>query len=174
MQKVKIKGFEEIDTKSLSGNVFDMLDDDWMLITAGTQQHFNTMTASWGGFGILWHKPMAICFVRPQRYTLQFLEKAEFFTLSFFTDEYRNALNFCGQKSGRNTDKIKETGLMPIETPNHAIAFEQARLIFECRKVYSDDIKPDKFLAPEIIGHIYPGKDFHRFFIGEISGCYVK
>jgi flavin reductase (DIM6/NTAB) family NADH-FMN oxidoreductase RutF len=152
MQKAKIKGFEEIDAKSLSGNVFDMLDDDWMLITAGTSQHCNTMTASWGGFGILWHKPMAICFVRPQRYTL----------------------HFCGQKSGRNVDKIKETGLITLETPNKAIAFEQARLIIECRKVYSDDIKPEKFLAPEIIGHIYPSKDFHRFFIGEITGCYVK
>lgn len=174
MPKTKIKGFEEIDVKSLGGNVFDMLDDDWMLITAGNPENFNTMTASWGGFGILWHKPMAICFVRPQRYTLQFIEKTEYFSLSFFTNEFKNALNFCGQRSGRNTNKIKETGLIPLNTPNNAIAFEQARLILECKKVYADEIKPDKFLVPEIIDHIYPGKDFHKFFIGEITGCFVK
>jgi flavin reductase (DIM6/NTAB) family NADH-FMN oxidoreductase RutF len=166
--------FEEIDIKSIVDNVFQLFDDEWMLVTAGTGEKFNTMTASWGSFGILWNKPIAICFIRPQRYTLGFVEKQDYFTLSFFSDKYRNILNFCGQKSGRDIDKIKKTGLIPFETALGNIGFQQARMILECKKIYADFIIPDKFIDTQIINKIYPTNDFHKFFIGEIIHCYLN
>jgi len=165
--------FELTDVKKLDINVFHILDDDWMLITAGSIDSFNTMTASWGSFGILWNKPVATIFVRPHRYTFSFLESNEFFTLSFFSDKYRKILNFCGQYSGKSIDKIKQTGLMPFKTPLNNIAFQEARLIFECKKVYSDYLKSDNFIDKSIIHRHYPAKDFHGMFIGEIVNCYV-
>lgn len=167
--------FKEVDPFTLEGNVFDMLDKEWMLITAGNKQQYNTMTASWGGFGFLWRRPISIIYVRPQRFTFEFTEQFDTYTLSFFGhNNYRKALGFCGSKSGRNYDKAKETGLIPIETPNGSVSFEQARLVIECRKLYADDIKPDKFVDKLVDAEIYPDKDHHRFYIGEITCCYVN
>lgn len=168
------KNFKEVDVKSLIGNVFKMLDDEWMLITAGTKESFNTMTASWGSFGILWNLPIAIAFVRPQRYTFGFMNSNDQFTLSFFNREFKNILNFCGQHSGKKVDKVKETGLIPFYTPCGSISFEQAKLIFECRKIYNEDLKSDKFVDKEILHVNYPNKDFHRLFIGEVIHCFAK
>lgn len=170
-----LKNFEKINPFELKENVFDMLQDEWMLITAGDSNSFNTMTAAWGGFGILWRKPIATIYVRPQRYTYQFTEKYDTFTLSFFGHgNYRKALSFCGSKSGRDYDKPAETGLSPVLTPSNSIAFQEARLIIECRKLYFDDIKPEQFVDLEIDGSIYPTKDYHRFYIAEIVNCYKK
>lgn len=155
--------------KALKGNLFSMLDDDWMLITAGNSQHFNTMTASWGSFGILWNKPIAICFIRPHRYTYEFIEKNDHFTLSFFTKEYRNILEFCGSHSGKQTDKIAKTGLVPISTEKGNVYFSQSSLVFECKKIYTDEVKADNFIDKDLIKKIYPGADFHKIFIGEIT-----
>ena len=127
-----------------------MLDKDWMLVTAGTMEDFNTMTASWGHMGILWHLPIAIAYIRPQRYTFGFANRYDYYTLSFFTEEYRPALQFCGSKSGRDYDKVAETGLTPVQTDRGNVIFEEARLILECRKVYVDDLKKENFLYPEI------------------------
>jgi len=166
--------FKEIEIKSLKDNVFKILDDEWMLITAGTRDSFNMMTASWGSFGILWNLPIAIAFVRPHRHTFNFMNSNDQFTLSFFAEEHRHILNFCGQHSGRHVDKTKETGLIPFFTKEGSISFEQARLILECRKIYMEDLKADHFIEKEIIHKNYPNKDFHRLFIGEIIHCYVK
>jgi flavin reductase (DIM6/NTAB) family NADH-FMN oxidoreductase RutF len=168
-----VKNFEKFDVEKLKDNPFRLLNDDWMLITAGTENSFNTMTASWGGVGILWNKQVAFCFVRPTRHTYQFMEKNDYFTLTFYNEEYRDILNFCGKKSGRDTDKIKETGLIPLTSPNNSIYFEQARLVFECRKIYSDDIKPE-FFRDEKIHNAYPLKDYHRMYIGEITNCLIS
>jgi flavin reductase (DIM6/NTAB) family NADH-FMN oxidoreductase RutF len=165
--------FEEIDVKNLPDNVFHLLENDWMLITAGTKDNFNTMTASFGTFGILWNKPIATIFVRPQRYTFSFLEDNSGFTLTVFHEKYRKALQYCGQFSGRNVDKVKETGLTPIVLPSGNMAFEQARIIVECKKLYADDFKPENFIEKEIIHRIYPSKDFHRMYIAEITKCLV-
>lgn len=165
--------FEEIDIKSLPDNIFHLLDEEWMLITAGTKESFNTMTASWGSFGILWERPIAIAFIRPQRYTIKFVENSMFFTMSFFTPIYKQILNFCGQYSGKNVNKIKETGLIPVYTPSGNITYEQARLVIECRKIYSDQIKSEKFIDKQIIQRIYPTQDFHKMFIGEITHAYI-
>jgi flavin reductase (DIM6/NTAB) family NADH-FMN oxidoreductase RutF len=98
------------------------------------------------------------------------MEKSDYFTLSFFDEEYREMLNVCGTKSGRDTDKIAATGLIPIESENKSIYFEQARLVMECRKLYFDDLKPELFLDEKIHNN-YPAKDYHRLYIAEIINC---
>jgi len=165
------KKFTEIHPNDINNNIFSMLNDDWMLITAGNKESFNTMTASWGAAGILWNKTIAICFIRPQRYTFSFMEKSDFYTLCFFSEKERPILDYCGSTSGRDTDKIKGSGLKPLFTPNGAIYYEQARLVLECRKLYSARLEEGNFLVKKIISANYPAKDFHKFYIGEIITC---
>jgi flavin reductase (DIM6/NTAB) family NADH-FMN oxidoreductase RutF len=148
-----------------------MLDDDWMLITAGKTGSVGTMTASWGGFGILWNMPVAYVFIRPQRYTLGFIENEKYFTLSFFDRKFRDILSFCGTVSGRDVDKIVKTGLLPLETENRSVYFSQARLVMECRKLYADQIKAGGFTIREVDIKNYKEKDYHHFFIAEIVTC---
>ena len=132
------------------------------------------MTASWGTTGILWNKPIAICFIRPHRHTFQFADRYDYYTLSFFEEKYRDILNYCGAHSGKNVDKIGQTGLKMLETSHGNVTFEQARLVLECRKLYSDLLKPECFIDPLIEKKNYPSKDYHRFFIGEIVECFKK
>ena len=153
--------------KNLQHNVYTMLDDDWMLVTAGNLESFNTMTASWGGFGVLWNKPVAFVFVRPTRHTYQFMEHSEVFTLSFFREESRDILQFCGKYSGRDTDKVKATGLKPLPSPAGSVIFGQSLMALDCRKIYTSDIDPAKFLDSSIQRN-YPAHDYHRMYIGEI------
>lgn len=167
------KPFKNISPTLITDNPFQLIDKEWMLITAGGIESFNTMTASWGGFGILWNKPVVFCFVRPVRYTYEFMEKAGFFTATFFDREYRKALNFCGANSGRDTDKMAATGLTPVASPNGSVYFEQARLVLECRKLYFSDINPEHFIDPAINNN-YPMADYHRMYIGEIVNCMLK
>jgi flavin reductase (DIM6/NTAB) family NADH-FMN oxidoreductase RutF len=166
-------GFREIAPESIKDNVFKLIDKDWMLITAGTIDAWNTMTASWGGLGILWNKSVAFCFVRPTRHTYGFMEKHDRFTLSFFEEEWREALNLCGTRSGRDTDKAKETGLKPVSGAQGTVHFEQARMVLECRKLYFQDISPERFLDPSIDKN-YPNKDYHRMYVGEVLRCLAR
>lgn len=168
-----IDGFTNMDPQALNENAFKLIGSDWMLITAGTPESFNTMTASWGWMGIMWNKPVAISVIRPQRYTYEFIEKSENYTLTFFPEEYRSALNLCGTKSGRDVDKVKETGLTPAVTDSGAVYFEEARIVLACRKLYHQDIDPKNFADPEI-DKMYPIQDYHRMYFGEIVGCFVK
>lgn len=169
-----MRDFTAIKPTEIHDNVFKLLDKDWMLITAGTLEDYNTMTASWGHMGIIWNLPVAIGWIRPQRYTFEFAEKYSHFTLSFFTKEYRKALQFCGSHSGRDHDKAAETGLTPVATENGNVFFREARLVMECRKLYSDDLKPENFIDPEVAAKHYPGKDFHRFYMGEIVKSFAR
>jgi flavin reductase (DIM6/NTAB) family NADH-FMN oxidoreductase RutF len=162
-----------IDPSEIDGNAFKLIADDWMLVTAGTPASFNTMTASWGAFGELWNKKICICFVRPTRYTYEFLERESLFTLSFFAEEYREALQYCGTVSGRDADKMKATGLTPVPSSQGSVHFAEARLVFECRKIYISDLDPAHFLAPEIEAE-YPLKDYHRMYVGEIITCLTR
>ena len=159
--------FEKMDPKNLDQNVFSLIGDRWMLITAGTQEKCNTMTASWGGLGVLWGKPVATVYIRPQRYTLEFVEQEDYFTLSFFGEEHRKALALCGSKSGRDMDKVKECGFT-VATAEGAPYFKEADLVLVCKKAYWQDMDPTHFLDGEIDGKWYPEKDYHRIFIGEI------
>ena len=167
-------GFRTISPEDLTDNTFKLIGSDWMLITAGPPEAFNTMTASWGGLGVIWNKSIAWCVIRPVRYTYEFMEKADNFTLSFFDEAYRNALQLCGSKSGREIDKAAATGLTPIAgTLPGTTAFSQARLIIECRKIYFQDIDPERFLDPGIHQN-YPDRDYHRMYVGEIATCLLR
>ncbi len=164
---------KKINIKELPGNVVSLFDDKWCLITAGTKESYNTMTASWGAMGELWNKDVCFCFIRPQRYTYEFTEKNDLFTLSFFGEEYRDALTFCGRKSGRDCDKAKETGLTPTEVDG-SVSFEESEIVIVLKKVAVQDINPEGFIDGTIDGKCYPMKDYHRMYIGEVVSCYVK
>lgn len=165
--------FQNIKPEQITDNTFKLIGNDWMLITAGTKEKFNTMTASWGGLGILWGKKVAFCVIRPQRYTYEFVENSSTFTLSFFSHEYRDALNLCGKKSGRDIDKAKQAGITPIELEQGGISFGEARLVLECRKLYYHDLAPENFLDTDLDKN-YPNKDYHRMYVGEIVNCYLS
>ena len=164
--------FTEINCENLNMNAFKSIGKDWMLITSGNKEKFNTMTASWGSVGVLWNKNIATIFVRPQRYTFEFLENNDFYTLSFFDDEFKKELAFCGRNSGNNVDKIKSTGLIPIFDDDFTF-FSQAKLVFVCKKIYSDFIKPNNFLDDSIKIN-YENNDYHKMYVGEIVKCLVK
>ncbi len=165
--------FKTINPVALVDNPFELVGEKWMLITAGSRKAFNTMTASWGGMGVLWAKKVCFCVVRPGRHTYRFIEAADFFTLSFFDESYRDALTYCGSHSGRDVDKVKKTGLTPV-FGHGGVYFAEARLVFSCRKVYYHDVDPDHFLDPAIDKAHYPLKDYHRMYIGEIVTCLTK
>jgi len=148
----------------------DLWYNRWFLLTSGSwdKKDFNTMTIAWGFFGIMWNKPVAAVVVRPTRYTFEFIEKYEDFSLSSFGKEYKRDLGFLGSHSGRDGDKLSETGLTPVpSTLIGSPAFDEAELIIECRKIYKDDLKPENFLDLETDKH-YPEKDYHRMYFGEI------
>ena len=163
-----MKSFKEIKPTEIEGNPIHLIGQEWMLITAGVPGDFNMMTASWGSLGEIWFKPVCFCFVRPQRYTYELMEKNDAFTLSFFDEKYRPQLNFCGSRSGRDTDKASECDFTPVEAKNGSVYFEEAHLVLECRKLYFQDLLPANFIDDSIMKN-YPKNDFHRMYIGEIT-----
>ncbi len=164
--------FIESHPREITDNVIKLIGREWMLITSGSKDSYNMMTASWGGLGILWYKPVCFIFVRPSRYTFQFLEKNEFFSIGFFTEEYKPVLNLLGSKSGREINKMKEVDLTPIEDAN-TIYFQESRMVFLCKKLYQHDIKNDNFISP-IREDVYSDGNFHRMYICEIIKCLIK
>ena len=160
--------FREIEPAEIKDNPIRLIGQEWMLITAGVPGRCNTMTASWGAVGELWFRPVCFCFVRPQRYTYKFMEAGDAFTLSFFDEAFKPQLNFCGSRSGRDTDKIAECGFTPAAAANGSVYFEEARLVLECSKLYFQDIDPAHVLDPSIMKN-YPQDDFHRMYVGEIT-----
>jgi flavin reductase (DIM6/NTAB) family NADH-FMN oxidoreductase RutF len=164
--------FTEIKPDNIKDNIFDMMGRQWMLVTAGNPSAFNTMTASWGGAGILWNKPVTFTFIRPQRYTFNFMEKNDYYTLSFYDEGYRDALNLCGSRSGRDIDKVKATGLTPAFSGD-AVYFDEAKLVLVCRKLFAQDFDPASFIDKKILS-TYSGDDFQRVFIGEIEKVLAK
>lgn len=163
----------EFDVKTLCFNPFERIGKDWCLVSAGTPDSWNTMTASWGGVGILWGKEVVTCYIRPQRYTKEFVDREDIFTLSFFPDGYRKALSFCGTKSGRDYDKAAETGLTPLFADN-TVAFEEANLILVCRKLYAQPMSEESFTDRETFEKDYPQRDLHTMYIGEIVKAYKQ
>ena len=162
----------QINPEAWVGNPFEAVGKDWFLLTAGTEDAgFNTMTCSWGQMGVLWNKPSVTCYVRHSRHTFGFLERQELFTLSFFGQEQRKALAFCGSHSGRDCDKIAETGLHPV-TVGGGVSFAEAKMVLVCRKRYAADIDPAD-LPQEITANFYSDDAMHRLYIGEILGRYM-
>ena len=165
---------KKLEVKDLKENFFEAIGKEWMLVTAGTKEKFNTMTASWGGIGWLWNKPVAFVFVRPERYTYEFIEKSDYLTLSFLGEANKKIHAVCGSKSGRDTDKVKATGLKPIFTEQGNVLFEQARLSLEGRKLYAANIKPECFLDKESLEKWYDDAHggFHKMYIVEIENIW--
>lgn len=158
--------FIEITPQELDGNVFHRIGRQWMLVTAGDRQTFNTMTASWGGMGVLWNTEVSMIYIRPERYTYEFLEKETDFSLSFLSEGHRQALQFCGSRSGRDTDKVKEAGLTPVF--DAAVPyFAEAEISLICRKVLSGSGScPLPGSRP--CGELRKGRS-HRMYVGEIQ-----
>ena len=168
MKKTDIKTFA-------SENAFDLIGKEWMLVTAGTKEKFNTMTASWGGIGWLWNRPVAFVFIRPERYTHDFIERESRLTLSFYKEECRGILQFCGTKSGRDVDKVKETGLKPVALESGAMTFREARLTLDCRKLFKSPMAAANFIDRSILEKWYgdqPGGSLHDVYVVEIEGVY--
>lgn len=168
-----MKGYKEIPAEEMPGNVIEMIGRQWMLVTAGGAR-CNTMTASWGGMGVIWGCPAATVYIRPQRYTRELVDAEERLTLSFMGEEYRRAVAYCGSHSGRDGDKIAAAGLTAERTPAGTPYIGGAGVVLECRKMYRDRLGPAEFLEKELIDAWYPEKDFHYVYICAIEKVYIK
>ncbi len=164
---------KEIPISNLTFNPFDKIGKEWYLITSGDQAKYNMMTASWGTMGIFWGKPVVNSFIRPQRYTFEFIEQNDLFTISFFEESYRETLQFCGSHSGRDVDKAQACHFTPTFLDG-TTAFEEANLVLICKKLYAYDIKPEEMLDAPAIEKWYPQKDYHRCYFAEILKVYSK
>jgi flavin reductase (DIM6/NTAB) family NADH-FMN oxidoreductase RutF len=161
---------KSIDVKDFSPRIFHLFDDQWLLLACGdfSKKHFNAMTISWGSMGIMWNRPFVQVVVRPTRYTLEFMNRYDSFTVSAFDESYRDALNLLGSRSGRDGDKMVASGLTPFASQKVASpSFAEAELVLECRKLFWQDIDPTHFVDASLEKH-YPKKDYHRMFFGEV------
>lgn len=162
----------EINPKDLTENAINLIGLDWMLVTAGNLEKYNMMTASWGGLGVLWHKPVCFIFVRPSRYTYEFIEENDHLSLSFFTKDHRPELNFCGRKSGRDVNKMDDVNLTPVGK-NETVYFDEAKIVMICKKLYLHDLKEENFVY-HIQDKFYKNGNYHRMYICEILSCHVE
>ncbi len=165
--------FIEIAPEEFSGNPFQLIGKDSMLITAESDGKINTMTAGWGGFGVMWGKNVVYAVIRPQRYTKGFVDASDTFSLTFFGGGNKKMLNYLGTASGRDEDKIKKSGLTVIydgATPY----FEEATIAILCKKLFAQDYKPESFIEKGIIDKWYPIMDLHTLYIAEIMKILIK
>ncbi len=168
----------EIDVKELQLNPMTMIAKEWMLVTAGNRERgYNTMTASWGHLGSIWGhgggKPTSVIYVRPQRYTKQFVDREALYTLCFFSEEYKKHLAYLGSHSGRDEDKVAKVGLTPVFGEDYTY-FKEASLVLVCKKLYQAPILEEGFLDKEVLEECYPQRDFHDLYIGEIIKVLTK
>lgn len=172
-----MSNFEKVPVGQLPGNIFSLFDEGWALISAGTPEKWNTMTISWGSCGWLWYKPVCTAYVRESRYTTQFTEENDCFSVAFFDKgEYRAQLRELGSKSGRDMDKMHGSGLTP-EWVDGVPAFAEARIVLVCKKMYADWIKPENFLDKQAQEKSYGQSgcdDMHRVYVAEVTGAYVR
>lgn len=166
--------FISVPVNEINDNFIKNIGDEWMLVTAGNSEKYNMMTASWGFVGVMWGSPCAITALRPQRYTLEILEKEKYFTLSFYGDN-KKIHGVCGKLSGRDVDKTAMTGLTPIfDETTGAPYFDEARLVLICEKVYVQSLQKQGFLNDDIPQSVYAENDYHKMFYGKIVSALVK
>jgi flavin reductase (DIM6/NTAB) family NADH-FMN oxidoreductase RutF len=146
---------------------FQNIGNEWALLTAGNAEHFNTMTISWGSLGFIWQRPVVTVLVRPPRYTHEFMDAFERFSVSFYDEKYRKALNILGSKSGRDTDKIAQSRLTP-DFVDGVPTFREANLTVIARKIYRGQMESAGFLVPSLDAEFYPEKDYHTIYFAEL------
>lgn len=145
---------------------FRIFDKEWALLTAGTPQHYNTMTISWGGLGTLWGKPVATVYVKPVRYTHGFMDESKYFTVSFYPEKYRHALGMLGSLSGRDGNKVAKAGLTP-KALEQAVTFSEAKVTLLCKKIYRQDMDTSAMPA-DVVAAYYETEAAHTMYIGEV------
>lgn len=164
---------KEITCEALNENMFKMIGKDWMLISAEKDGKTNTMTASWGGAGVLWNKNVAYIFIRPQRYTKEFIDSSDRLSICVLPEKYRKELSYLGRVSGRDEDKISNAGLN-VKKYDNVPYFEEARLTFICKKLYAQELKEDCFIETDLIDKCYSQKDYHTMYVVEIEKILEK
>jgi flavin reductase (DIM6/NTAB) family NADH-FMN oxidoreductase RutF len=165
--------FKEITPIEFNESPFKIIGKDAMLITAEKDGKVNTMTASWGGLGVLWSMDVAFIFIRPQRYTKEFVEANDYFSLSFLGENYKKELGYLGTVSGRDEDKITNSKLT-LKKHENAPYFNEANKVLICKKLYKQDLKEEFFIDKSIIEKAYPDKDLHTVYVGKIEKILVK
>lgn len=167
---------KEINYKEMQFNPFNLIGNDWMLVTAGNQQSgCNTMTISWGHLGCLWghNDPTAVIYIRQSRFTKQFVDAEPYFTLSVMDSSFKKQMAYLGSTSGRDEDKIAKAGLTPVYADN-TVYFEEAKLVLVCKKVYAAEIQPSGIIYQETIDQSYPQGDYHTMYVGKIEKVLVR
>lgn len=147
-------------------DIFEQFDKKWALLTAGTKDKFNTMTISWGGLGTLWGKPVITAYVRQSRYTHEFMDNNDYFTVSFYPEDYKKTLGVLGSKSGRDMDKIHDSGLVAKEYAG-TVTFEEAELTLVCKKLFKQTLDVNS-MPEDVRKQFYEGQSDHDMFIGEV------
>lgn len=165
--------FNEITAAKFEGNPFQMISKEWMLVTAEKDGKVNTMTASWGGLGIMWGKNVAFVVIRPQRYTKEFIDNSETLSLSFYDEKFKKTLAYLGGVSGRDEDKIAKSGLT-VTHANKTPYFEEAKTVLVCKKLFAQPFEESSFLDSNISSELYKDKDYHTLYIVEITNILVK
>lgn len=160
--------FNVIKPTEIDENTCKLIGKDWMLVTAQKGDAVNTMTASWGGLGVMWGKDVAFVVIRPQRYTKEFVDAGTHFSLSFFDNSYREKLSYLGKVSGRDEDKIANSKLTVLDDLA-APYFEEAKLVLVCKKLFKQPLEESSFLDPALSERWYPSKDYHDLYIVEIE-----
>ena len=173
--------FKQISPEDICDNVFMLLGKlvgKDTVITAGKEDHYNSMTGSVSGLGFLFKKPITWCFLRADRYTLELIQKEQTYTLSYFPNEYKEQILFLGSKSGRGSEKMKEVQLTSIQTPSGDMSFKEARLIIECKLTQLTTANPDDFYtqeAKDFVNKVYKEANHYRKYVfGEITHVWVK
>ncbi len=165
--------FKEITADKLSGNPFTMIGKEWMLITAKQDDKVNTMTASWGGLGVMWNKNVSYIVIRPQRYTKEFVDASKEYSLCFFDESYKKTLAYLGKVSGREEDKITNSKLT-VEYMDGIPYFKEASKIILCKSLFASPFTEDAFIDKSLVSLNYPMKDFHTMYIGEVLKVLAK
>ena len=165
--------FIEIAPNDIEKNAFTSIGKEWFLVTAKKDDKINTMTAAWGGFGVMWNKNVAYIVIRPQRYTKEFVDFSDYFSLAFFDKEFKDKLSYLGTVSGKDEDKISKSNLTTVYD-NEIPYFEEANLVIFCKKLFATEYKEENFIDKDIMNKIYPSKDFHTLYIAEITKVLTK
>lgn len=169
----KMKELKELKPEELKKSPFQLIGKEWMLVTAKKGDKVNTMTASWGGLGYLWEKNVAFIVLRPSRYTKEFIDSADTFSLTFFEEGYKKELAYLGSVSGREEDKIAKSSF-DVLYDGEAPYFEQCNMVLFCKKLYHQEMNAESFVSSSLAEKFYPQKDYHTLYFAEIEKILIK